>query len=144
MTPGSGGATPLETQMGLVFEPRIGKSRVVVGSSPRGSSRLLAPAGALDAYGVAELRRSLSALSLQGDSDIVLDHTHVDYVDSFGLGALAQTVERLRAKGATLSIAVAPEAAKELLKVIGLRDLPVYATVPSHAGEAEGDANHDL
>ncbi len=60
--------------------------------------------GALDHVTSIELRDGFEALARSGSDDIVIDLSHVTFMDGCGLAALAFLYKRLHARGAQLAI----------------------------------------
>lgn len=95
--------------MQLVVHPHRRAGRTVIGV-----------VGDLDVAGAPELRRRALELLAGGETDLVLDLTGVDFVDSFGLGVVVGVLKRVRQVGGDLAV-VCPEA--RVRRVFRLVDL---------------------
>ncbi|MEB3828052.1 STAS domain-containing protein [Phormidium sp. CCY1219] len=64
--------------------------------------------GLLDAFSEATFRKALGKCIDDGPSNIILDLSKIDFVDSSGLGALVQLVKKAQNAGGTLQIVTNP------------------------------------
>jgi anti-anti-sigma factor len=62
----------------------------------------------LDAFSEATFRKVVSKNIDEGPTNIVLDLSKIDFVDSSGLGALVQLVKKAQSAGGTLQIVTNP------------------------------------
>jgi anti-anti-sigma factor len=69
-----------------------------------GQNLVISLRGDFDALAVGELRPRFEELVEQRDSDIVVDLSEVDFMDSSGIGALVFMFKRLTSKGRKLAI----------------------------------------
>ncbi|MCY7333785.1 MAG: STAS domain-containing protein [Pseudanabaena sp. CAN_BIN31] len=60
------------------------------------SSRVLEPVGLIDNAGGTQLRREVSELIELGIETILIDFTNITFMDSSGLGALVDILQRVR------------------------------------------------
>jgi anti-anti-sigma factor len=65
-------------------------------------------AGLLDAFSEPTFRKVLDKLIDEGPSNIILDLSQIDFVDSSGLGALVQLVKKAQNSGGTLQVVTNP------------------------------------
>lgn len=108
---------------------------------------VIAPEGELDIARLGEFRAALYDAAGQAKQLLVVDLSHVESIDSSGLGALVELDHRLRREKRQLAV-VAPggTAGALLLNLSGLRDrLPTYETrqaatehTPSRAHKSTG------
>lgn len=64
--------------------------------------------GLLDAFSEATFRKVVGKCIEGGPTNIVLDLSQIDFVDSSGLGALVQLVKKAQTEGGTLQIVTNP------------------------------------
>jgi anti-anti-sigma factor len=91
---------------------------------------VISPEGELDNARLGEFRAALYDAARQAEQLLVVDLSHVESIDSSGLGALVELHHRLRREKRQLAI-VAPggTAAALILNLSGLRNrLPTYET----------------
>jgi anti-anti-sigma factor len=70
----------------------------------------------------------------QGTQLLVLDLFKVKYVDSIGIGVLAEAFQKVNSAGGELSLARANEKVKTLLKLTGLEQvIQVFSTIEEAA-----------
>lgn len=62
----------------------------------------------LDAFSEATFRKVVSKCIEDGPTNIILDLSKIDFVDSSGLGALVQLVKKAQTEGGTLQIVTNP------------------------------------
>jgi anti-anti-sigma factor len=77
-------------------------------------------AGALDADGASTLRPGFEALVETARQDVVLDLSHVGYLDGAGIGAVAYLFKRLTAQGRRLTLRGAQGQPLATLRELGL------------------------
>ena len=65
---------------------------------------VLAVGGELDAVGAPALRQAVVAAVSTGGTSLVLDLTRVDFIDSFGVGAVVGALKRVRQRGGELAL----------------------------------------
>lgn len=72
----------------------------------------------------------LQAMRPEGAPELVLDMSGVKFLDSAGIGALAQLFVHRRGQGQKLALAALTQQAKAVMEVAGLlKLLPAYASV---------------
>lgn len=86
--------------------------------------------GSLDLATSPSVRAALMEAASQGKHDIVVDLTHLEFLDSTGLGALIGAHRRALENGGALRLAAGEGAIARLLNITGLiRVFPVYHTL---------------
>jgi len=65
---------------------------------------VVAPVGEVDLHTAPEIKQHIAALSDQGCTQIVVDLSRIDYMDSTGLGVLVGALKRLREKDGELRL----------------------------------------
>lgn len=86
--------------------------------------------GSLDLATSPSVRAALVEAASQGRHDIIVDLTHLEFLDSTGLGALIGAHRRALESGGAVRLAVGEGAIARLLNITGLvRVFPVYHTL---------------
>ena len=70
----------------------------------RDDTLILQPDGDVDLASSPELRSSLQSTEVKADDRIVIDLTHVQYMDSSGVATLVECLQRTRNAGAQLHL----------------------------------------
>ncbi len=65
-------------------------------------------AGLLDAFSEPTFRKEISRFIDEGPKNIILDLSHIDFLDSSGVGALVQLVKKAQTEQGTLQIVSNP------------------------------------
>ncbi len=105
----------------------------------RDGTVVLAVSGDVDLYVAGELKGLLAHAVDDGASTLVIDLSHVTFVDSMGLGVLLGAMQRLRAEGGELHLVVPGPELRRILEITRIdRLLPLHETVPD-ALAAVGD-----
>lgn len=95
-------------------------------------------AGEIDLISAPELKAQLAAIAAEGRSQLILELSGVEHMDSTGLGVLIGINRRLPA-GGRLVVAAAPTGVRSLLSLTGLQDaFPAFATVDEAVGHLRG------
>ena len=93
---------------------------------------LCRPVGELDAYTVNDFREALGATT--GSTRLLIDLSHVPFMDSAGLGALIGGIRRTRESGGEVAVACGRATLTRLLHTTGFdRIVPVEDTVEGAA-----------
>ena len=101
---------------------------------------VLSVGGDLDVVGAPDLRQAVVAAVADGSRLIVLDLSDLDFVDSFGIGAVVAALKRLRQRGGDLALVCpSPRIRRvfeicDLDRIIGLHDSMASVATPSVAG----------
>jgi len=83
--------------------------------------------GDVDCYNAPVLTESLVRMIDNGDPDVILNMTHVDFVDSVGLGALVTVHQRAVENGGSLRVLCPNRQIWRVFDITGLmRAFPVY------------------
>ena len=83
---------------------------------------------ALDAYAATSFRERMADYIQQGNRQIVLDMTEVDFLDSTGLGAIVSSLKRLEGNG-TMVICHAGEMVMDVFRLTRMdRVFPIVGT----------------
>lgn len=107
-----------------------------------GVRTVVSVAGEIDVYTAPSLRERLAELDAQGISDIVVDMSAVEFLDSTGLGVLVGGLKRARLRGGGLRLVSDQEKILKILRITGLiRVFPIHPDLTSAlaAGEPAPD-----
>ena len=103
-----------------------------------GSALILRLKGSLDLATSPTVRAALLDAASEGKHQIIVDLTHVEFIDSTGLGALIGGHRRALENGGSVSLVILEGPIERLLNITGLmRVFKVYSSVKS-ALEDEG------
>jgi anti-sigma B factor antagonist len=110
---------------------------------------VVAVAGDVDLHTASALSAHALAVVEQGVPHLVLDLTHVDFVDSTGLSTLIHLLHATQQAGGSLRLAEVPDRLLRMITMTGISQLlPVHATVADAvagrtAAGTSGDADAD-
>lgn len=91
--------------------------------------RLFEVAGRVDSYNANELGAALDAAADDGQVNLVLDLSHVDYMSSAGLREMVRVLKRVKRSGGDLRVAAPSDRVREVLELAGLDSIfEIYAT----------------
>jgi anti-sigma B factor antagonist len=93
---------------------------LLVESRESGPWTVVQPKGEIDLYTAPRLREELSGLVQQGRTQLVVDLSSVEFLDSTGLGTLIGSLKRCREAGGELVLAGASETVRKVLGITGL------------------------
>jgi anti-anti-sigma factor len=110
LTPGSAGSEFSLDQL------RLDDGRVVV-----------AVHGAVDLFAAPELKRRLIAAVDRGTSEIILDLSATEFLDSTGLGALLAAYKRLSMRGGRLVVVLGETNVVRVFEITGLDSILTFA-----------------
>lgn len=100
-----------------------------------GQALLLRLTGSLDVATAGKMKQALSRASAEGSHNVVVDLTHVDFLDSTGLGALIGAHRRAVEAGGRVSLIIRDGPISRLLAITGLsRAFTLYASVGDALG----------
>jgi anti-sigma B factor antagonist len=86
--------------------------------------------GNLDAATTQEFNAELDKHFQQGKSKVIIDCAHVEYVSSFGIGALVTLQARLRKRGGEVKLAAINAVVADVFKIVHLdRLLEMYGDI---------------
>jgi anti-sigma B factor antagonist len=100
--------------------------------------------GELDLATAPELREHLVVLAEDNDADIVIDLTHLDFIDSTGLSVLVMALNRSRAAGGSIVVRNPSASVMRILEITGLvsvfplegESVPTVGPLHHKAGES--------
>ena len=103
---------------------------------------VLSAGGDLDVVGAPELRQAVVTVVAEGARLLVLDLSDLDFVDSFGIGAVVGALKRLRQRGGDLALVCPTPRIRrvfeicDLDRILALHDSVDGLTEPSAAGSS--------
>ena len=98
--------------------------------SERDGCRVLSVTGELDVATAPQLRQEAVRLATSDRSDLVLDLSGVDFLDSTGLGVIVGVLKRIRTHGGELAVAGTEPHVRKGFDITRISDvLPMYDTV---------------
>lgn len=107
-----------------------------------GDHMVLEVGGEVDVYTAPRLREQLVELVEQGARRVVVDLTHVDFLDSTGLGVLVGALKRLRAVNGTLGLVCAHERLLKIFRITALdRVFDLHDTVEAATSATGTDSS---
>jgi len=113
--------------------------QIIVHTHDYGSWTVLTVAGELDVVGGPDLRQHVMTATMNGQSNLVLDLTGVDFIDSFGLGVLVGALKRTRLANGDLRLVITEP---RITRVLELCDLDrVFVIADSIAGATTGSTD---
>jgi anti-sigma B factor antagonist len=89
---------------------------------------VLSVAGEIDVYTAPKLRDALVALSEGGITQIIVDLSDIEFLDSTGLGVLVGAHKRALASGGVFRVVCSAERILKIFRITGLHD--VFALYP--------------
>ena len=101
---------------------------------------VLAVGGDLDVVGAPDLRQAVVTAVADGARLIALDLSDLDFVDSFGIGAVVGALKRLRQRGGDLTLVCPSSRIRrvfeicDLDRIIALHDSAASLAAPAAAG----------
>jgi anti-sigma B factor antagonist len=98
--------------------------------SERDGCQVLSVTGELDVATAPQLRQEAVRLATTDRSDLVLDLSGVDFLDSTGLGVIVGVLKRIRTHGGELAVAGTEAHVRKVFDITRISDvLPMYETV---------------
>jgi anti-sigma B factor antagonist len=92
--------------------------------------------GEVDVFTAPQLDHELSRLTADGRTDLVVDLSRVDFLDSTGLSVLVKALKRVREAEGRLDVVVSVERVAKVFRITGLDQLiPLHASVADALGE---------
>jgi anti-sigma B factor antagonist len=86
--------------------------------------------GEIDVYTAPRLRQSLIDLVEAGKTDILVDMSKVDFLDSTGLGVLVGGLKRVKAQDGSLEIVATQDKILKIFEITGLSKVfPIHDSV---------------
>ncbi len=85
-----------------------------------GNSLVIFMKGEIDIYSAPGFKDSLYSAIGEGGEDVVLDCTHLSYIDSMGLGILVGALKRIRQNQRSMVVRNPRSNVRKLFKITGL------------------------
>ena len=96
---------------------------------------VLSVGGDLDVVGAPDLRQAVVTAVADGSRLLVLDLSELDFVDSFGIGAVVGALKRLRQRGGDLALVCPSPRVRRVFEICDLdRILALHDSIGSVAG----------
>ena len=93
---------------------------------------VLSAGGDLDVVGAPELRQAVVTVVSEGTRLLVLDLSDLDFVDSFGIGAVVGALKRLRQRGGDLALVCPTPRIRRVFEICDLdRILALHDSIDS-------------
>jgi anti-sigma B factor antagonist len=92
--------------------------------------------GEVDIYTAPQLDAELSRLTAEDRTDLVVDLSRVDFLDSTGLSVLVKALKRVREAEGRLDVVVTADRVARVFRITGLDEL-----IPLHASVADALAS---
>lgn len=91
---------------------------------------VVAAIGEVDVYTAPQLDAELSRLTGEGRTDLVVDLSRVEFLDSTGLSVLVKALKRVREADGRLDVVVSSDRVTKVFRITGLDQLiPLHATL---------------
>jgi anti-sigma B factor antagonist len=102
---------------------------------------ILEVGGEIDVYTAPSLREKIVTLVEAGSMILIVDLTHVEFLDSTGLGVLVGALKRLRNLGGTFCVVCDQERLLKIFRITGLdRVFTIYDSVEIASASIAGQA----
>ena len=96
----------------------------------QGASRVVRLSGECDIASAPQLQEALKSMRGPDITEVIVDATELDFMDSTGLGVVMGALKRLKESGGTLKIAGARGPVRRVLEVTGLdRVIPLFEDI---------------
>ena len=92
-------------------------------SSPKDGTVVLKLIGEMDIYSSPQLKDKTTALCQQGIKNIILDLSHLKFVDSIGIGVIVASLMRTKEKNGQLVVVNPTASVERLMNIVGLFQL---------------------
>lgn len=104
-----------------------------------GDYTVLEVGGEVDVYTAPTLREKIVSLVDSGSKAIIVDLTHVEFLDSTGLGVLVGGMKRLKAVGGNFALVCDQEKLLKIFRITGLdRVFTLHSSVEAAAAGMAG------
>jgi anti-sigma B factor antagonist len=101
----------------------------------QGDRTVVAVTGEIDVYTAPKLREQIVALVDEGQYNLVIDMSGVEFLDSTGLGVLVGGLKRVRAHDGSLALVCDEERILKIFRITGLTKVfPIFPTVDEAVG----------
>ena len=108
---------------------------VTIRRSERPPWTVLSVGGDLDVVGAPDLRQAVVKEVAGGCRGLIIDLSELDFVDSFGLGAVVGALKRLRQRGGELALVCPSRRIRRVFEICDLdRIIAVHDSIDSAAG----------
>ena len=108
---------------------------VTIRRSERPQWNVLSVGGELDVVGAPDLRQAVVKEVADGCRGLILDISELDFVDSFGLGAIVGALKRLRQRGGELALVCPSRRIRRVFEICDLdRIIAFHDSIDSAAG----------
>ena len=102
---------------------------------------VLTVGGDLDVVGAPDLRQAVVSAVADGCRRLILDISDLDFVDSFGLGAVVGALKRLRQRGGELALVCPSRRVRRVFEICDLdRIITFHDSIDSAAGSPAASA----
>ena len=102
---------------------------------------VLSVGGDLDVVGAPDLRQAVVSAVADGCRLLILDISELDFVDSFGLGAVVGALKRLRQRGGELALVCPSRRIRRVFEICDLdRIMALHDSIDSASGSPEVSA----
>ena len=106
-----------------------------VSTREEGGRVVVVAIGEVDVFTAPQLDAELSRLTADGRTELVVDLSRVDFLDSTGLSVLVKTLKRVREADGHLDVVVTVERVAKVFRITGLDQLiPLHASVADALG----------
>jgi anti-sigma B factor antagonist len=106
-----------------------------VSTREEGGHVVVVAIGEVDVFTAPTLDAELGRLIADGRTDLVVDLSRVDFLDSTGLSVIVKALARVRAVDGAISVVVTADRVAKVFRITGLD-----ALIPLHASVAEAIA----
>ncbi|MDQ1402655.1 MAG: anti-sigma factor antagonist [Actinomycetota bacterium] len=113
-------------QMSGQGPPDGGLEVVIEPSRDLGGTRVIAVSGEADLSSCEPLRQALDEVIGGGANRVELDFTHLDFIDSTGIGVLVAALKRMQAKGGEIALRSPGASVRRVLDITGLGSLFLF------------------
>ena len=108
---------------------------VTIRRSERPPWTVLSVGGELDVVGAPDLRQAVIKEVADGCRELILDISELDFVDSFGMGAIVGALKRLRQRGGDLALVCPSRRIRRVFEICDLdRIVAFHDSIDSAAG----------
>ena len=113
----------------------FGLVSVTIRRSERPPWTVLSVGGELDVVGAPDLRQAVVEAVADGCRGLILDISALDFVDSFGIGAVVGALKRLRQRGGDLALVCPSPRVRRVFEICDLdRIIAFHDSIDSAAG----------
>ncbi len=107
-------------------------------TSRQGDAGVLSLRGEIDVYTAPLLRQALVDLIGEGATNVVVDMSQVDFLDSTGLGVLVEGLKRVKTRGGEFGLVVTQDKILKIFDITGLnKAFPIHPSLDEALGSSE-------